>query len=113
MLGAVQNCHHCPKRTQSMLEGGGERFNGLHMLFKNDDYDALHFHTGSLKINIFKVFFLEGGREGVTKKSTLCSLLIMLTILDDLLAASVTFSSPCPRMFSMYRFTRIILFMVV
>ena len=41
--------------------------------------DALHFHTGSL-INIFKVLFWEGG---VTKKSTLCTLFIMLTILDD------------------------------
>ena len=29
--------------------------------FKNIDYDALHFHTMSLKINIFKVFFWEGG----------------------------------------------------
>ena len=38
------------------------------MLFKNVDYDALHMHTGSLKINIFKVLSWE---EGVTKKSTL------------------------------------------
>ena len=28
---------------------------------KNVDYDALHFHRGSLKINIFKVLFWEGG----------------------------------------------------
>ena len=50
--------------------------------FLNVDDDALHFHTGSLKINIFKVLFLEGGR-GSQKKTTLCTLLIMLTILDD------------------------------
>ena len=51
--------------------------------FLNVDYDTLHFHTGlgSMKIHIFKV--LLGGREGVTKKSTLCRLLIMLTIMDD------------------------------
>ena len=51
--------------------------------FKNVDYDALHFHTGSLIINIFKEHFWEGGREGVTKKSTLCTLFIMLTIMDN------------------------------
>ena len=28
----------------------------------NVDYDAFHFHTGSLKINTFKVLFWEGGR---------------------------------------------------
>ena len=52
--------------------------------FLNVDYEALHMHTGSLKINIFKV--LLGGRKGVTTKSTLCTLLIMLTFLDDPLA---------------------------
>ena len=41
-------------------------------------YDALHFHTGVAKINILKVLF--GG--GVTKKSTLCTLLIMLRIMS-------------------------------
>ena len=39
----------------------------------------MDFNTGSLKINIFKVLFWEGG---VTKKSTLCTVLIMLTIMD-------------------------------
>ena len=32
------------------------------MLFLNVDYDALHFHKKSLKIYIFKVLFLVGGR---------------------------------------------------
>ena len=64
-------------------DGGG--INGRCTLLKNV---ALHFHTGSLKINICKVRFWEGGREGVTKKSTLCTLLIMLTILDDLLPSN-------------------------
>ena len=36
--------------------GGGE---WMRYAFKNVDYDALHFHTGSLKINIFKVHFWE------------------------------------------------------
>ena len=44
--------------TQSML---GEGVNSRRTLFKNVDYDALHFHTGSLKINIFKVLFWDGG----------------------------------------------------
>ena len=39
----------------------GEWVNGRCTLFKNVDYDALHMHTGSLKINIFKVLFWEGG----------------------------------------------------
>ena len=43
--------------------------------FLNVYYDALHFHMGALKINIFKVLFWGH------KKSTLCTLLIMLTIL--------------------------------
>ena len=34
-------------------------------------YDALHFHMRSLKINIFKVLFWEGGREG-SQKRVLC-----------------------------------------
>ena len=38
-----------------------------------------------LGINIFEVLIWLGGREGghTQKKSTLCTLLIMLTILDD------------------------------
>ena len=39
--------------------------------------------TRGLKINIFKVLLV--GRERVTKKSTLCTPMIMLTILDDTL----------------------------
>ena len=42
--------------------------------FSNVDYDALHMHTGSLKINIFIVVSV------LVTKSTLCTLLIMLTI---------------------------------
>ena len=43
--------------------------------FKNVDYDALHFHTFSST--------LLRGREVVPKKSNLCMLLIMLTVMDD------------------------------
>ena len=42
--------------------------------------------TWSLKINIFKVRTLLGGREGVTEKNTLCTLLIMFimfTMMDN------------------------------
>ena len=56
----------------------GEGVKGCCTLYKNVDYDALHFHTGSLKINIFNVIF---GRKRVTEKSTLCTLFIMLSIL--------------------------------
>ena len=38
------------------------------MLLKNVDYDALHFHMGSLMINIFKVFFWERDRGGHKKE---------------------------------------------
>ena len=30
--------------------------------FLNVDYDAMHFHMGSLKINIFRALCREGGR---------------------------------------------------
>ena len=43
----VQNCHHFHKSTQNMMTA-------VHFK-KNVDYDALPFHMGSLKINIFKV----------------------------------------------------------
>ena len=52
-------CHHFQKSTQSTLKGGGQW--PLYD-FKNADYEALHFHMGLLKINIFKVLFWEGGR---------------------------------------------------
>ena len=46
------------------------------------DYDALHFHIGSVKSTFSRYSFgREGG--GSQKKSTLCTLLIMLTIMDD------------------------------
>ena len=45
------------------------------------DYDALHFDTGSVKSTFSKYSF---GREGGGhKKSALCMLFIMLTIMDD------------------------------
>ena len=68
-LWVVQNCNNFHKRTQTMLGAVIAT-----VCFFNVDYDSLHFHMGSLKINIF---------NGVTKKSTLCTPLIMLTILDD------------------------------
>ena len=35
--------------------------------FFNVDYDALHFNTELLKINIFKVLFWEGGRGSLKR----------------------------------------------
>ena len=67
--------------SQEYTEYVGRRGSMAAVRFFNVDCDALHFHTGWLKINIFKV--LLGGREGITKKSTRCTHLIMLTILDD------------------------------
>ena len=37
--------------------------------FLNVDYDALHFHTGSVKSTFSKLLFCEGGRH---KKRVLC-----------------------------------------
>ena len=48
----------------SVLGGGGQW--SLYT-FLNVDFDALHFHAGVIKINIFKIVFWEGGH----KKSTL------------------------------------------
>ena len=45
----------------------------------------LHFHTGGRQNQRFQSTLLggrEGAREGVTKKCTLCTLLIMLIIMD-------------------------------
>ena len=44
-------------RIVTEYTGGGDWFNGQHTVFLNVDCDALHFHSGSLKINIFKELF--------------------------------------------------------
>ena len=51
-------------------EGGVNGGYTLKKMFNMND--ALHFHTGSLKINIFKVIFWEGGRSGGSHKRLLC-----------------------------------------
>ena len=55
---------------------------------KSVDYDALYFHTGSLKIVKNQHFqsSLLGGRG--SQKRILCMLLIILTILDPLIKAA-------------------------
>ena len=50
-----------------MLGGRGSR---AAYAFLNVDYDALHFHMGVAKINIFIVLFWEGGRG--SQKRVLC-----------------------------------------
>ena len=61
--------------------------------FLNVYYDALNFNKGSLKSTFSKYSFWKG----VTKKSTLCTLLIMLTILDDPLLVTRLDSRHSPR----------------
>ena len=50
----------------------GRGVNGRRTLFLNVDFDAMqmHFHTESLKINIFNVLFWEGGMG--SRKRVLC-----------------------------------------
>ena len=60
-LGVIQNCHHFHNRTPGV--------SGHHTLLKNVDYDALHFHAGSLKIKKIKSTL---GREGGGKKKRVC-----------------------------------------
>ena len=58
--------------------GGGQWSPYAYIMF---DYDALHFHMGTVKSTFSKYSF---GREGGGhKKSALCTLFIMLTIMDD------------------------------
>ena len=62
--------------TSIIYEGGMRNgVKGLRTLFKNVVYGAL--------LGVSKSTLLLVGREGVTQKSTLCTLLIMLIILDD------------------------------
>ena len=58
--GVVRNCHHFQKSTQSTLGGGGQWPQNA---FQN--YDALPFHTGSLKSTSSKYSF---GRRGSQKR---------------------------------------------
>ena len=61
-----------------MLGGGGSIWSPYaYIMF---DYDALHFHMGSVKSFSKYSFGREGGGH---KKSALCMLFIMLTIMDD------------------------------
>ena len=55
----VQNCRHFQAYTEYTEEGD----QWPPYTFLNVDY-TLHFHLGALKINIFKVLFLEGERSG-------------------------------------------------
>ncbi len=67
------------KIPHSMLGGGGGQCSPY--AYKMFDYDALHFHTGSVKSTFSKYSFCREG--GGHKKSALCTLFIMLTIMDD------------------------------
>ena len=67
-LGVVQNCHHFQKSTQSTLGGG--RGSMATVRFLNVDYDALHFHTGSVKSTFSKYSFVREG--GGHKTRVLC-----------------------------------------
>ena len=67
------------KIPHGVCGGGGGQWSPY--AYKMFDYDALHFHTGSVKSTFSNNSF---GREGGGhKKSALCMLFIMLTIMDD------------------------------
>ena len=78
-MEVLQNCHRFHEHTQNVL-GGGEQWPSC--LKKKAFMMHCDLDKRSLKINIFKILFWEKG-EGVTKKSTLRMLLMMLTILDE------------------------------
>ena len=63
------------KRVGSTHSTMGEGFNGRCALFNDVDYYALYMHKSNFQSTLL------GGRGH--KKSTLCTLLIMLTIMDD------------------------------
>ena len=79
MLGVIQNCHNFHERTHSML---GEGVKCCVMLFKMLFTMHCDFDTGSLKNQHFQSTRLGGERRS-QKKSMLCTLLIMLTIMND------------------------------
>ena len=70
-------CHHFQKSAQSMLGGGGQ---WSPYGYTNFDYDALHFHR-SVKSTFSKYSFVREG--GGHKTIALCTLFIMLSIMDD------------------------------
>ena len=81
-LGINQNCHHFHEHTHAkcMLGGKGSRDDVcfLKMSFMvHRDFEKMSKHQH------FQSTLLV--RRGVTKKSTVCMLYIMLTLLDDLL----------------------------
>ena len=77
LLGIIQNCHHFHKSIQNTLGGGSMATVCFFLMLI-----MMHFHTGVVKNHHFQSI-LFGGSEGVTKMSTLCTLLIMLAIMDD------------------------------
>ena len=72
-LGVVQNCHNFHKHTQRSP-----------YIFRKCHLWCIAILRRSLIINIFKVPFLQGGRES-QKKSTMCTLLVILTVPDSML----------------------------
>ena len=65
IFGVVQNCHRFQdSRPYTKCAGGGGSMVDVRFL-KNVYYYALHMHTGSLQINIFKVLFWEGGSHKI------------------------------------------------
>ena len=60
MLSCIRGRPKLLSFSREYTEYAGKGVNGHCMLLKIVDYDVLHFHTGPLKINIFKVLFWEG-----------------------------------------------------
>ena len=84
--GSVRGHPKLSSFSQEYTEYAGGGVNGLCTLFKNVDIMLCKF---ALKINFLKVLFWDGG---VSKKSIMCTLLIMLTIIivDDPLTVRYT-----------------------
>ena len=88
-------CSYVPLRSHPELSSfsreyteyaGGKGVKGCRMLFKMLITMHCIFIPGSPKSTFSEYSF---GREGVTIKSTLCTLLIMLIIIDDPLGSKV------------------------
>ena len=78
-LGVVHNCHNFHERTQRNLRVRVSR--AAVRFFKMSFMVYCDFEKGSQNQHFQSTLLVV--REGFTKKSTLCTLLIMLTIVDD------------------------------
>ena len=65
----MEENHQCKGPSRIVIVFKNFRVRWPPYAFLNVDYDSLHFHTGSLKINIFEVLFWEEGRRSQKRVS--------------------------------------------